>query len=63
MGVRAVRYRQNARMAASQANPAVPCWIMAHYRVSESLPAELGCFDLVVIDEASQIRSALLPAC
>ena len=50
---RAVRYRQDARMAASQANPAVPCWIMPHYRVSESLPAELGCFDLVIIDEAS----------
>ena len=35
-GKRAVRYRQDARMAASQANPAVPCWIMPHYRVSES---------------------------
>ena len=61
-GVRAVRYRQNARMAASQANPAVPCWIMAHYRVSESLPAELGCFDLVVIDEASQSDFTALPS-
>ncbi|HLA80196.1 MAG TPA: AAA domain-containing protein, partial [Thermoleophilia bacterium] len=62
MGVRAVRYRQNARMAASQANPAVPCWIMAHYRVSESLPAELGCFHLVVIDEASQSDLTALPS-
>lgn len=53
-GKRAVRYRHDARMAASKANSAVPCWIMPHYRVSESLPAELGCFDLVVIDEASQ---------
>ena len=61
-GKRAVRYRQDARMAASQANPAVPCWIMAHYRVSESLPAELGCFDLVVIDEASQSDFTALPA-
>ena len=32
-------------------------------RKSGAKPAELGCFDLVVIDEASQIRSALLPAC
>ncbi len=62
MGVRAVRYRQNARMAASQANPAVPCWIMPHYRVSESLPAELGCFHLVVIDEASQSDLTALPS-
>ncbi len=61
-GVRAVRYRQNARTAASQANPAVPCWIMSHYRVSESLPAELGCFDLVVIDEASQSDFTALPS-
>lgn len=51
-----------ARMAASQAIPAVPCWIMPHYRVSESLPAELGCFDLVVIDEASQSDLTALPS-
>jgi very-short-patch-repair endonuclease/phosphopantetheinyl transferase (holo-ACP synthase) len=61
-GKRAVRYRQDARLAASQANPAVPCWIMPHYRVSESLPAELGCFELVVIDEASQSDLTALPS-
>jgi very-short-patch-repair endonuclease len=61
-GKRAVRYRQDARVAAAQANPAVPCWIMPHYRVSESLPAELGCFDLVVVDEASQSDLTALPA-
>jgi very-short-patch-repair endonuclease len=61
-GKRAVRYRQDARMAAAQANPAVPCWIMPHYRVSESLPAELGCFDLVIIDEASQSDLTALPS-
>jgi very-short-patch-repair endonuclease len=61
-GKRAVRYRQDARAAASQANSAVPCWIMPHYRVSESLPAELGCFDLVVVDEASQSDLTALPA-
>jgi len=61
-GKRAVRYRLDARMAASQANPAVPCWIMPHYRVSESLPAELGCFDLVIIDEASQSDLTALPS-
>jgi hypothetical protein len=61
-GKRAVRYRQDARQAAAQANPAVPCWIMPHHRVSESLPAELGCFDLVIIDEASQSDLSALPA-
>lgn len=61
-GKRAVRYRQDARAAARAANPAVPCWIMPHYRVSESLPADLACFDLVVIDEASQSDLTALPA-
>lgn len=61
-GVRAVRYRQNAREAADKANPAIPCWIMPHYRISESLPVELGCFDLVIIDEASQSDLTALPA-
>jgi superfamily I DNA and/or RNA helicase len=35
---------------------------MPHYRVSESLPAELGCFDLVIVDEASQSDLSALPA-
>jgi very-short-patch-repair endonuclease len=61
-GKRAIRYRQDARHAASRANRAVPCWIMAHWRVSESLPPELGCFDLVIIDEASQSDLSALPA-
>ena len=61
-GKRAIRHRHDARVAAAAANPAVPCWIMPHYRVSESLPAELGCFDLVVIDEASQSDFTALPA-
>jgi very-short-patch-repair endonuclease len=61
-GKRAVRYRQDARNAAAQANPAVPCWIMPHYRVPESLPSELGYVDLVIIDEASQSDLTALPA-
>ncbi|MDP4196162.1 MAG: AAA domain-containing protein [Bacteroidota bacterium] len=61
-GKRAIRYRQDARRAAYKANPAIPCWIMPHYRISESLPAEFGCFDLVVIDEASQSDLTALPA-
>lgn len=61
-GKRAVRYRQDAKAAASHANGAVPCWIMPHYRIYESLPPELGCFDLVIIDEASQSDLTALPA-
>lgn len=61
-GKRAVRYRQDARKAALLANSVVPCWIMAHYRISESLPPKLGCFDLVIVDEASQSDLTTLPA-
>ena len=61
-GKRAARYRQDAREAAAEANTAVPCWIMPHHRVSESLPPQFGCFDLVVIDEASQSDLSALPA-
>ncbi|HEV2568349.1 AAA domain-containing protein [Sphingomonas sp.] len=61
-GIRAARYRQDARAAADRAKNALPCWIMPHYRVSESLPAELGLFDLVIVDEASQSTIAALPA-
>jgi very-short-patch-repair endonuclease len=61
-GKRAVRYRQDAKQAATEANPAIPCWIMSHYRVSESIPCELGCFDLVIIDEASQSDLTALPS-
>ncbi|QQS16446.1 MAG: hypothetical protein IPK86_03210 [Neisseriales bacterium] len=60
-GKREVRYRKNARDAASQANWAVPCWIMRHDRVSESLPPNLGDFDLVIVDEASQSDLVALP--
>lgn len=61
-GIRAGRHRADARAAADRAKNALPCWIMPHYRVSESLPAELGLFDLVIIDEASQSTVAALPA-
>lgn len=61
-GKRATIHRQNARSASERANSAIPCWIMPHWRVSESLPAHLGCFDLVIIDEASQSDFAALPA-
>lgn len=61
-GKRAIRYRRDARQAANHASSAIPCWIMAHYRVSESLPAELGHFDLVVIDEASQSDFQAFPS-
>ncbi|MDI1258262.1 AAA domain-containing protein [Aquabacterium sp.] len=61
-GIRAVRHRRNAREAMKQAYLAVPCWVLPQWRVSETLPPEMGLFDLVVIDEASQSDIWALPA-
>lgn len=61
-GKSANRHRKTARNAADAVKSALPCWIMPHNRVSESLPAELGIFDLVIVDEASQSTLSALPA-
>lgn len=61
-GRSAGRYRRIIREAALDAARAVPCWILPEWRVAEQLPAELGSFDLVVIDEASQSDITALPA-
>jgi len=61
-GVRAVRHRKSARDAMGRAYQAVPCWVLPQWRVSETIPAELELFDLVVIDEASQSDIWALPA-
>ncbi|MEO7207598.1 MAG: AAA domain-containing protein [Steroidobacteraceae bacterium] len=45
-----------------QAVAAVPCWIMSHSKISESMPSDIGAFDLVIIDEASQSDLWALPA-
>ena len=60
--VRTPRYRREAREAMKKAVGAVPCWIMPHWRISETLPADIGRFDLVIIDEASQSDIWALPA-
>jgi very-short-patch-repair endonuclease len=61
-GIRAAHHLQLARAAMERAARAVPCWIMNQERVSESIPAEIGSFHLVVIDEASQSDIWALPA-
>jgi very-short-patch-repair endonuclease len=61
-GLNAGRYRRDAKNAMVDAQAAVPCWIMSHARVSESLPADIGAFDLVIVDEASQSDLWALPA-
>lgn len=61
-GIRAVRHRKTAREAMLQAYQAVPCWVLPQWRVSETIPAEVALFDLVIIDEASQSDIWALPA-
>jgi very-short-patch-repair endonuclease len=61
-GPNATRYRRDAREAMLEAAGAVPCWIMNHARVSEAMPADIGAFDLVIVDEASQSDLWSLPA-
>jgi very-short-patch-repair endonuclease len=61
-GPNAVRYRRDARESMVDAAGAVPCWIMSHAKISESMPAEIGAFDLVIVDEASQSDLWALPA-
>jgi len=61
-GIRAQRFRKDARNAMEDSYSAIPCWIMPSWRISESLPAKLGAFDLVIVDEASQSDITALPA-
>ena len=51
---KAPRYRNMAQKAMEKCHRAIPCWIMPSWRANEMLPAELGAFDLVIVDEASQ---------
>ena len=61
-GPNAIRHRRDAQKAMNDAQGAIPCWVMSHAKVSETLPSELGCFDLVIVDEASQSDLWSLPA-
>lgn len=61
-GPNAVRYRRDARESMLDAAGAVPCWIMSHAKISESMPPDIGAFDLVIVDEASQSDLWALPA-
>jgi very-short-patch-repair endonuclease len=61
-GKSASRLRRDARDAMEVSYAAIPCWIMPSWRISESLPATPGSFDLVIIDEASQSDISALPA-
>ena len=46
-------HRRMAREALDGCCEGIPCWIMPNWRVAERLPAKLGAFDLVIVDDAS----------
>jgi hypothetical protein len=52
-GLAAHHHRRMAREALDDCREGIPCWIMPSWHVAERLPAKLGAFDLVIIDEAS----------
>ncbi|VFA81753.1 putative DNA helicase [Gordonia paraffinivorans] len=54
-GKHAERFRQAARMAMQEAQSAVPAWVMPTQQVLASIPPQQGVFDVVIVDEASQV--------
>ncbi|GAB92727.1 AAA domain-containing protein, partial [Gordonia rhizosphera] len=48
-------YRQAAREAMSEAQSAIPAWVMPTQQVLASIPPKPGTFDVVIVDEASQV--------
>jgi very-short-patch-repair endonuclease len=60
-GQGAARQRRIIQEATQDTAHAVPCWILPEWRVAEQLPSELGVFDLVVVDEASQSDITAFP--
>lgn len=52
-GLAAHHHRGMVREALDDCREGIPCWIMPSWLVAEQLPAKLGAFDLVIIDEAS----------
>ena len=55
------RHRQEYLDAFERCVRFIPCWIMTSSQISDYLPPELGLFDLVIVDEASQSDVTLLP--
>lgn len=54
-GIHANRHRRQARDAMTVARDAVPAWVMTIPDVAETIPPQPNSFDVVIVDEASQI--------
>jgi very-short-patch-repair endonuclease len=51
----APRYRRAAREAMAIAQDAVPAWVMPLSQVAETIPPRPDSFDVIIVDEASQV--------
>ncbi|MFJ3214443.1 AAA domain-containing protein [Kitasatospora sp. NPDC086801] len=49
------RHLKNARSAMRVASGAVPAWVMPVKQVAQMISPEQDCFDVVIVDEASQV--------
>ena len=52
---RVARLRSEARAYMDECRDAIPVWIMPRYLVAEMVNPEPECYDLVIVDEASQL--------
>jgi very-short-patch-repair endonuclease len=60
-GKHAHKHRQDAQKSLNECKGAVPSWIMPLHRVYETVEASPGCFDVIIVDEASQCGYEALP--
>jgi very-short-patch-repair endonuclease len=60
-GKHANKHRLDAQKSLNECKGAVPAWVMPLHRVYETVEASPGCFDVVIVDEASQCGYEALP--
>jgi very-short-patch-repair endonuclease len=54
-GKRALKFRKIAQQHMDKCKDSVPCWIMPLYKVAETVAPQVGMYDYIIIDEASQL--------
>uniref|UniRef100_A0A7S3K4Q6 AAA+ ATPase domain-containing protein n=1 Tax=Aureoumbra lagunensis TaxID=44058 RepID=A0A7S3K4Q6_9STRA len=59
---RYARLREDLASAMADCADKVPVWIMPLARVAQCLPATISQFELVIVDEASQLDASAIPA-
>ena len=54
-GKRVFQYRQQAQRNLREISKYIPCWIMPMYRLVDTLSPKPEAFDVIIVDEASQL--------